>query len=812
MSTSMNNTNIEMQDTNNESQEQESPSTMNDAHVQLKEVEPKSRNPDEDECGSTDSFGGSDGFDSVGMDDEDSSEDLPNVTETWHAFTDVPMPKLIKLLLLTVTKLRHKITDTAAIDFLKLINICSNAERLPISNYMLKKTFSKLSPAEVHHMCPQCAIYFGMATENPTLTCHSCFNEFNVKNNIQVGNFFMYLNLSDQLKDILENHNIKLCKPDLTEASCSFAGVMDGLQYKKAMKHFDQPISITFSCDGVPAFKRSKYSLWPVLCTINELPHLIQKEKVMIASLWFGVKKPEMSQYLLPFVRECEKLSKEGINVQLDNTIVNLKVSVLIGVCDTVARPMLQNATQFNGRFGCGYCLHPGQVVEKGRGHVRVYPQGDVEFELRNMAQTISFMKDAEKKSEAVNGMKGLSILLMIPNFNIIESLIPDYMHCVLLGVVRQFMALWLDSEHHSKVFYLGPQQKEIDKRFLNIQPPLNISRTPRTIVERSLWKAHEWYCWLLYYSIPVLKGLLPDQNLFHWSLLVHAMYLLLKETILKSEVHQASVMLQKFITLTSTLYGREHVSYNVHMLSHLAKSVSNWGPLWTHSAFVYENYNAELLDFIRSTNGVSSQICDRFRLKCGIPKIAAICLPHMSDVERDYFLSMTTPTKKIVENSTRLSESATALGLAQLQAVGRAHFLSLKRLNVNIPSSEQKVEYLNRIVLRSEVIHSKSYTRVKKRNSYTVLLQDRKSIFSIDTFLLFNSDCFAVGHYFKTAAHNCCRGVTLDHLLSLTYDEQLAAVNVNEILKRVIFFEVENDGVKCAYAVIEPNRLEVTN
>jgi hypothetical protein len=145
------------------------------------------------------------------------------------------------------------------------------------------------------------------------------------------------------------------------------------------------------------------------------------------------------------------------------------------------------------------------------------------------------------------------------------------------------------------------------------------------------------------------------------------------------------------------------------------------------------------------------------------------------------------------------------------LQEIGRAHFLSLKRLNINIPSSEQKVGYFNRIILFSEVLHCKSYTRVKKKVTL-FSLGIRSQYFLSTLFLLFNGDCFAVGHYFQPAAQNCCQGVGLDHLWSLTSDEQLAAVNVNAILKRVIYFEVENDGAKCTYAVIEPNRLEVTN
>lgn len=40
---------------------------------------------------------------------------------------------------------------------------------------------------------------------------------------------------------------------------------------------------------------------------------------------------------------------------------------------DSVARP-LQNFKQFNGDFGCSFCLQKGTLVERGQGKARVYP------------------------------------------------------------------------------------------------------------------------------------------------------------------------------------------------------------------------------------------------------------------------------------------------------------------------------------------------------------------------------------------------------------------------------------------------------
>ncbi|TVU86976.1 DUF4218 domain-containing protein, partial [Vreelandella titanicae] len=68
-----------------------------------------------------------------------------------------------------------------------------------------------------------------------------------------------------------------------------------------------------------------------------------------------------------------------------------------------------------------------------------------------------------------------------------------------------------------------------------------------------------------------------------------------------------------KFIENIEQLYGKEHLSFNVHLLAHLPKSLQNWGPLSTHDAFIYEDFNQKIKKTVKSSNGVESQICDSF-------------------------------------------------------------------------------------------------------------------------------------------------------------------------------------------------------
>lgn len=46
--------------------------------------------------------------------------------------------------------------------------------------------------------------------------------------------------------------------------------------------------------------------------------------------------------------------------------------------------------------------------------------------------------------------MKGYSVLHLLRNFDVINGNPVYYMHCVLLGVTKKLLNLWLSSEHHS--------------------------------------------------------------------------------------------------------------------------------------------------------------------------------------------------------------------------------------------------------------------------------------------------------------------------------------------------------------------------
>lgn len=117
-------------------------------------------------------------------------------------------------------------------------------------------------------------------------------------------------------------------------------------------------------------------------------------------------------------------------------------------------------------------------------------------------------------------------------------------------------------------------------------------------------------------FSIPILQKLLPKNIILHWAFLVEAVNLLMKEEITNFEVDLADQLLHQFVSETEIIYTKTAMTFNVHSLLHLAKSVYNWGPLWVHNAYSFEPGNGELLKVIHAAKGVHHQICRRISLK----------------------------------------------------------------------------------------------------------------------------------------------------------------------------------------------------
>ena len=401
---------------------------------------------------------------------------------------------------------RFNLNKTCVQELLKLLQLLLPQNNFPSTQYLFFKNISSVfdNTCEVHLYCKYCKHH---VCELSALTkpdvCSSCKASFDVEENIPQGNFFLYMPLQPQIKIKLEKQNL------LAEANKyrewfsngsreNYRDVMDGDLYRscKALENHNN-LSLQFNVDGIPIYRKSRYSIWPIQCAFNELPPMKRKEHIMMCGLWFGKEKPDINfNYFIPFVKELQLLIEFGINWfdkhQAENKCT--KIIPLICSSDAPARAMIQNFSQYNGKYGCGFCEQKGDVIKKGKGTCRIYDiLKDSQVQLRTYEQNLEDASIATKNDKPFKGVKGPSLLMKLyPHFNLINGFVPDFMHAVLLGVTRQIVSIWKETSK-SKCSFNGKSIKELDHRIHNLAVPSETVRCLRPTKDIPFWKASEW-------------------------------------------------------------------------------------------------------------------------------------------------------------------------------------------------------------------------------------------------------------------------------------------------------------------------------
>lgn len=78
-------------------------------------------------------------------------------------------------------------------------------------------------------------------------------------------------------------------------------------------------------------------------------------------------------------------------------------------------------------------------------------------------------------------------------------------------------------------------------------------------------------------------------------------------------DLYLARKKIENFVEEFENLYGKEHMSFNVHILLHACDCVSRWGPLWAYSAYGFEDSNGRLGKLFNGTQSVDLQVASKF-------------------------------------------------------------------------------------------------------------------------------------------------------------------------------------------------------
>ncbi|KAH7974577.1 hypothetical protein HPB49_017064 [Dermacentor silvarum] len=443
----------------------------------------------------------------------------------------------------------HGLTWSAVDDLLKLVDALfgHRPSGLPRSKYLFRKLWAPKCEqiAQRHYYCELCMSLLEMSENKRSLHCTICQLSYDVSEVKKKGCFFAIMDIKEQLQHIIARvkellfSSLSMLRDEQSSGNVvttdiANGAICKGLRQMGLMKWSD--LTLTVNTDGSPLYKSSNASIWPIQLSINELPQPHRNANTFLAGLWFGRKHPDMALFIGKFVKALQMVGE----IVWQHGAVDLISRVYLAcVCvDAPARAAVGNQTQFNGCFGCPWCLACG-TLQEGR---RLYINSEPPAPERTAAGIRRDMKLAMELQTPVNGLKGPSAFWPLQYLDLVECYTVEYMHCVLLGVTRQFTEYWFDSSHCHEKFYIGRPStlNFLNRRLKGIQPPHHITRLPRSIQERHFWKAHEWRNWLLYYCLPCCQNTLLSPYMKHFAILSEAIFLLLQEQLSPPAIAQA--------------------------------------------------------------------------------------------------------------------------------------------------------------------------------------------------------------------------------------------------------------------------------
>lgn len=273
---------------------------------------------------------------------------------------------------------------------LKLIEtvIPAGTNNFPKTRYFLLKTIKNLMP---HSFSESVIRHIGRwDTVPPDTVCNICLNpdlnglvlQFSIRSAIQeafeVGNLHRYIDDFEEERNMKQRENIIY---DITSGD-------EFKRLKDTVIHEKYDLCLMWNADGVPTDGDTGH-MWTLQAQILNVRPRCRRRFQILCGLYYSntksKKNPGMFSFLKPFVEETQDLFMEKVEWIHKETGRYMKSLVIAPVdnLDAPARAAAENIMQYNGKFGCSICEHPGQTCQTGRGFNHVYPSDKQDYPLR---------------------------------------------------------------------------------------------------------------------------------------------------------------------------------------------------------------------------------------------------------------------------------------------------------------------------------------------------------------------------------------------------------------------------------------------
>lgn len=374
------------------------------------------------------------------------------------------------------------------------------------------------------------------------------------------------------------------------------------------VNHFNsQTISLRIHIDGISLTSSSTLQAWTILGDIDEFPFL----NPFLIGIYVGYAGPKDFDLLL------EDLGKDIITGRTDGFQMTDSTNIFykhkFTVSDAPARSKITHTMGTAGLKGCPYCTQMGtklMSLATQYKSVIVYPlRTDTSYKTRSDPLHFHATHREQNKEGALEAA----------GVKMISEIVPCAMHTFDLGVMKKIIRfifetkgcnLPLSMKFTPEIVGCISSTYEALKKF----HPMDFTRKPRSLVVNfKQLKAVECRYILLYYGMIIFRDVMPDL-MYH-----HFLYLSLGARLLADPNAEgwdmAQQFLEKFVRNFTKFYG-DQMTYVVHTILHFKKYVELYGPMYSFSAYRYENHLRAIKDFVKKKSDVLLQFRNRISEK----------------------------------------------------------------------------------------------------------------------------------------------------------------------------------------------------
>lgn len=392
-------------------------------------------------------------------------------------------------------------------------------------------------------------------------------------------------------RTIIKTENINNKIINLNPGKYYHFGLNSQLVLKLNQSDFqDDEVNLSINIDGLPLTKGSNSQFWLILIKIDELG----KIEPFPVGIYHGESKPSNSNmFLSTFIEEIKILQKESLN--FNGRIVKVIISKIL--CDAPAKSFILCIKNFNSYQSCTKCWAEGSFQNRRM----TFPE--LNSKLRTNEEFYSQIDEDYHKEKS---------LLCDLKIDLVKSVPLDYMHLVLLGIIKRLIAFWIKGNQQVRLL-----KEDIDiinekLKLIYKSTPYEFSRKPRSITEYDKWKAVELRTFLLYYGPWLMKPFLKEPYFLHFLSLHCAIRILICDDLIEKYIDYANDLLIYFASEFGDLYGNEYTNHNVHNIIHLTLDVKNFGSLDKFSCFPFENYMHKIKMMLKTSYNPLAQFIKR--------------------------------------------------------------------------------------------------------------------------------------------------------------------------------------------------------